>query len=111
MTWYCDFIVDIAIAHITNIALHALQHVYMSKRAHVATEEQTIILRFATLSESAKTIALVWFNFFNKIGFASNRNIIVCISMMTSVCITSEHRTITHSDARFNTNSNLSNVV
>jgi len=35
---------------------------------------------------------------FNTIGFVWNYKITVCSSMVTSVCITSEYRTITQSD-------------
>ena len=40
-------------------------------------------------------------SFPNKIGIVWNRKIIICSSMVTSVCVTSEYRIITHSYVRF----------
>ena len=66
-----------------------------------------------TFNESAEDITLVWVNvmFITKLDSRGTFKIIVCSSMVTSVCITSEYRTIAQSDARFNTKTNLVNVL
>ena len=56
---------------------------------------------FSTLSESAEIIVIVLFLFFLQFVLVWNRKIIVCSSVVTIVCVTTEYRTITHSYFRF----------
>ena len=43
----------------------------------------------------------IWLNLFDKIVFMWKHKIIVCSSIMTGVCITSECRSVTEHDAHF----------
>ena len=52
--------------------------------------------------------ALVWLNFFNKIGFVW---VTVCSSMVTNFCITSRYHITSHSDACFDPEANLVNML
>ena len=55
-------------------------------------------LKSAKLSERAKTIILLWRNFFNEI---KKRQIIACSSLVTNGCTTSEYHSNSDTDARF----------
>ncbi len=71
-----------------------------------------IILKTSPSSaKSSQVVGPFTFVVLNKIGFMWNREITTCSSVMTSVCITSEYRTITHFDARFDPKAILVNML
>ena len=56
-----------------------------------------IYVVFETITKVPKSSSF----FLNNIGLMWNRKIMVCSSMARSVYVTSEYRTIAHSDGRF----------